>query len=83
MEIEIKIYFLNSVNCEYYFLIFSLDIKTILLCVSELLYSCSNSVSKCVDVGHTQIPHYSIHNLCMALLSSMTVVTSPLDILYK
>ncbi|KAL4228091.1 hypothetical protein ACF0H5_013526 [Mactra antiquata] len=62
---------------------FCCDIKTILLCVSELLYPCSNSISKCLDVSHNQIPHYSIHNLCIALLSTLTVIASPLDLLYK
>ncbi|KAH3834366.1 uncharacterized protein KIAA0825-like isoform X2 [Dreissena polymorpha] len=62
---------------------FRCDIMTILLCASEMLYWCSGSISRVIDPGHTQGPHYSIHNLCTALLSAMAVIAAPLDVLYK
>ncbi|XP_033750005.1 LOW QUALITY PROTEIN: uncharacterized protein KIAA0825-like [Pecten maximus] len=59
------------------------DVLSILLCMGELLLPACSSVSMYLDVGHSQLPHYLIQNLCSTLLASVAIVTSPLDILYK
>ncbi|XP_052791373.1 uncharacterized protein KIAA0825-like [Mya arenaria] len=62
---------------------FRCDIMTILLCVSEQLFWVSGSLSRVLDAGHTQAPHYAIHNLCTTLLSAMVVIAAPLPVMYK
>ncbi|XP_077989085.1 uncharacterized protein KIAA0825-like [Glandiceps talaboti] len=58
------------------------DITAILLSTNHFLWSCSNSVGKLLDPMSSNT-HSSIHNLCSCLLSSIVVVTSPLNDLYK
>ncbi|KAK7489267.1 hypothetical protein BaRGS_00019519 [Batillaria attramentaria] len=59
------------------------DLTAILLCVLDhLLWAC-NSVSKLLDPGHGQLPHYSIHNLASNLLAALAVGGCPLDLLYR
>nr|KAG5701344.1 hypothetical protein BaRGS_006118 [Batillaria attramentaria] len=50
------------------------DLTAILLCVLDhLLWAC-NSVSKLLDPGHGQLPHYSIHNLASNLLAALAAL---------
>jgi len=60
-----------------------MDILSTLLCTGELLLPACKSVSMYLDVGHSQLPHYTIQNLCSTLLATMAIVSSPLDIMYK
>ncbi|XP_023933261.1 uncharacterized protein KIAA0825-like [Lingula anatina] len=62
---------------------FRSDITTILLCTSQLVIPSCDSVSKLVDICPVYQNLWSIHNHCSTLLSTLAIVTSPLDILYK
>lgn len=59
------------------------DIVSILLCTTEMLFYSCQSLYQMLDVGDSHLPHYTIQNLCTALLSTMAIVTSPLEILYR
>ncbi|KAK6179051.1 hypothetical protein SNE40_011497 [Patella caerulea] len=59
------------------------DLTAILLCSSEFLFQVCQSMSQYLDPGHCDIPQYNIHNLCSTLISSLAVVTSPIDQLYR
>ncbi|CAL1530200.1 unnamed protein product [Lymnaea stagnalis] len=62
---------------------FRYDITTILLCTSDHLLKASCSLSQYLDVGHNQLPHYSIHNQCSNLLAILALVSSPVEMLYR
>ncbi|XP_076443333.1 uncharacterized protein KIAA0825-like isoform X2 [Babylonia areolata] len=59
------------------------DVTAILLCVMDHLLWASNSASRLLDPGHSQLPHYSIHNLCSNLMAALAIVASPLDAVYR
>ena len=54
-----------------------------LLCTIELLFYSCRSLYQILDVGDSHIPHYTIQNLCTTLLSTMAIVSSPLEVLYR
>ncbi|XP_052100793.1 uncharacterized protein KIAA0825-like [Mytilus californianus] len=62
---------------------FRCDIITVLLCTVEMLFHSCRSLYQILDVGDSHIPHYNIQNLCTTLLSTMAIVSSPLEILYR
>lgn len=62
---------------------FRMDITTILLCMfDQMMYVCDSS-SKLLEPGYHQQPYYDIHNMCSILLSTLAVLTSPVDLLYR
>ena len=62
---------------------FRMDITTILLCMfDQMMYVCDSS-SKLLEPGYHQQPYYDIHNMCSILLSTLAVLTSPIDLLYR
>ncbi|XP_041373481.1 uncharacterized protein KIAA0825-like [Gigantopelta aegis] len=62
---------------------FRYDLTTVLLSTEEFLFDACDSISKLLDPGHSDLPHYSIHNLCSTLFSCLAVVSSPIDVLCR